>query len=239
MTHRSLWHLLVVCLSAPALLIAPAGCSDSDDDPAVSESTLNTLLSGEYGIIDYSGAPWAGYTDITFDGAGNGTFTRVYSSDDTLPSGSFTYTVDTEGMLTSSVNGEPVYGMVSADGSSFTMVNPAGDINVTIGIRKSSGMSAAALSGEYGVIDYSGVPWAGYTDITFDGAGNGTFARVYSSDGELPSGSFPYAVSTEGMLTSSVDGFSVYGMVSPDGSSFGMVHPAGDINITFGILKTQ
>ena len=212
------------------LMFLVVGCKDCN---------LNSLLSGTYGVIDYSSVPWSGFTSISFDGEGGGTFEREYSSNSELPSGSFTYTVDPDGTFNSSVNGDPIYGMVSPDGSSFTMVHTAGNLGVTLGIKKSDNMSEADLIGTYGVIDYSSVPWSCFTSISFDGEGGGAFERVYSSNSDMSSGSFTYTVDADGMFNSSVNGDPVYGMVSPDGSSFTMVHTAGNLGVTLGIKETK
>jgi hypothetical protein len=188
--------------------------------------------SGDFIIVDFDddtdfNTPWAGLSLVNLDGNGNGTYQELFSADPPLESGSFTYAVAANGMLTLYAEAEPGYGIVSADGSIFTIAwtNVGEPPGITIGIKKSSGMSNGSANGYYLMSGFgdetdSNSPWSDLVRIYLDGNGNGTYQDLYTSDNDPESGSFTYSIAADGMLTIYVMGFQFHGMVSADGSIF-------------------
>jgi hypothetical protein len=85
------------------------------------------------------GYPWSGLAAINLDGNGNGTFRDLYTSDtDPLESGSFNYSISSDGSLSITVGSDTLHGIVSADGTIYTLVKTTGDeIEILVGIEKS------------------------------------------------------------------------------------------------------
>ena len=94
----------------------------------MSNASINgTFIMGEYGTDPN---PWAGRIEHTFDGNGNGTYQQLENSSGSTNSGSFTYSVASDGKL--SVTGEGIedVGIVSADGNMFVLVDTNDSISV-------------------------------------------------------------------------------------------------------------
>ncbi len=103
-----------------------------------------TKPAGDYLMSDFEnedvgGNPWSGLIAINLDGNGNGTIRDLYTSDtDPLESGSFTYLVSSDGSLTINAGSDTFHGIVSADGTIYTLVRTAGtEIGILVGIEKS------------------------------------------------------------------------------------------------------
>lgn len=124
------------------------------------------------------------------------------------------------------------------------------DLSIHVGIKKSSGMTNASISGNFIMCEYgtdSGIenpqPWTGRLLLNFGGNGNGTFQQLAdSNNGTLGSGSFIYAVSSDGKV--SVDSGKYYGIVSADGKMFVIVDTNKtdsdlDLSIHVGIKESS
>ena len=134
------------------------------------------------------------------DGTGNGTFQNLYTSSGDLENGSFTYTVSDDGSLTVFSDSEVLHGIISQDGNVLTLALTTSDEpGIIVGIKKSTNLTNATFRGKYIMcqftdeITYSGSadrPVAMLSEISLDGAGNGTYQDLYTSSGDLESGSF-------------------------------------------------
>ena len=191
--------------------------------------------------IEYSGSadePIAELSEISVDGAGNGTFQTLYTSSGDLENGSFTYTVGDDGSLTVFTDSETLRGIISQDGNVLTLaLTTTDEPGIIVGIKKSTGMTNASLRGKYIIsqfadeITYSGSadhPVAMLSEISLDGVGNGTYQDLYTSSGDLDTGSFTYAVADDGSLTIFSDGDVLHGIISSDGSVFALSFTTGD-----------
>ena len=195
-----------------------------------SSGMSNASLNGSY-IASYFGdetdsnLPWAGLARITLDGNGHATYQDLYTTDE-LEGGAFTYSIADDGQLTITIAGFQVHGMVSADGSIFTLAETAfpSEAGIDIGIKESSGMSNASANGCYLISQYEdhkgqNDPWSAITRICLDGNGNATYQDLYTSDNELESASFTYSIAANGQLTIYTEGMQFHGIVSADGNT--------------------
>jgi len=217
-----------------------------------SSGMSNASASGDYLVAEFDkivsgGIPWAGLTAIHLAGDGTGTWQQVYKSDPGDPeNGSFTYSIDSDGGLTLTLGPDVLHGIVSADGSIFSVARTSGDmIGIMVGIKKSSGMSNGSADGRYIMSGFEnevigGNPWSGLAAINLDGNGNGTIRDLYTSDTDpLESGSFTYLVSSDGSLTINAGSDTFHGIVSADGTIYTLVRTTGaGIEILVGIEKS-
>jgi len=237
-----------------------------------SSGMSNASLNGDYIISDFSDEitslplegqsadePFAAHARVISNGDGTGTHQNLTVSDGTppFPIDDINYSVDTDGFLT--LNPEPGvptewHGMVSADGSVFTITKEdADEPGIVIGIRKSSGMSNASTKGTYLMCEFTDDiddldlpsqsaddPYTGLMEIKMDGEGNGTFRRLYASSSDSESGTFTYSITSDGVLTvTPPDAIIVNGIVSADGHIFTLVQTRPDNpGIIFGIKKS-
>jgi hypothetical protein len=192
-------------------------------------------------------SPWSGLVRIYLDGNGNGTYQDLYTSDNDPESGSFTYSIAPDGMLTIYVMGIQFHGMVSADGSIFSIAETIpGEPGIDLGIKESTGMSNASAKGCYLISQYedqigTNAPWAALTRICLDGNGNGTYQDLYTSDNDLEGpGSFTYSIAADGQLTIYTEGMQFHGIVSADGNVFTVaITVGGEPGILVGIKKSS
>ena len=206
----------------------------------------NAVLNGSYQIHQAgdAGAGAGMYTarvDITANGAGTGTWNIASHSAGDMGSGVFNYIVsaaDGTFSVTTEVPG-PVtigtdHGIISADGSMFVITDTVplasggppvedGEITMAVGLKKSTGLTNAVLSGNY-QINQVGKGAAGmYTarvNISADGAGAGTWSIASHSAGDTGSGVFSYAVAADGTFSVTTAAGIDHGIVSADGSLF-------------------
>jgi hypothetical protein len=167
-------------------------------DVAIKKSTglTSASLNGEYIGVRISDVPSTALTTTTFDGNGRGTFEFLADSDDpSLDSGTFAYSVDSDGDVTISVPGAVASeGIVSGDGTVVSLVDTDfrggnEDIDMTVLIKTSSGLSNASLSGDYVAVSFGFNPDPSFpgsdetarTKIISDGAGNMRFETLSSS----------------------------------------------------------
>ena len=225
-----------------------------------SSGMSNASLSGEYIVTRYLAAgddSRVDYISINYDGNGTGTFEILNSSADTIESGDsgqFTYTVNDDGTCITTFDHDDYtlnfQGIASADGEIVSGIST--DFiggSIIVGMKKSSGMSNAGLSGEYIVIQY--ITWgesvAEYLVLNFDGDGNGTYEIRYSSvDNESAAGLLTYSVDDDGAFSMTItdegdDPVIVRkGIVSSDGKSMTMTAMANSIlGIYTGIATTD
>ncbi|MFC1574203.1 FlgD immunoglobulin-like domain containing protein [Candidatus Latescibacterota bacterium] len=225
-----------------------------------SSDMANVSLSGDYIVTRYLAAgddSRADYISMNYDGNGTGTFEILYSSADTIDSGDsgqFTYTVNDDGTCFITFDHDDYIlnfaGIVSADREIVTGIST--DFlggSIIFGMKTSSGMSNASLSGEYILLQYFtwGESSAEYLVLNIDGNGNGTYEIVYSSvDNESGAGLFTYSVNDDGTFSMTVtdegdDPVIVRkGIVSSDGKSITMTAMANSIlGIYTGIATTD
>ena len=222
-----------------------------------SSGMSNASLSGEYITTAYFTMEYdvssAAYSSMNFNGDGTGTDEIIFSSSaGDIESAPFTYSVNDDGtfFITFTEDGEDTNlpGIVSSDGESFTIVSTqSDDFGITVGIKKSSGMSNVSLSGEYIMIQYINEEGASfeYISVNFADDGTGTFEVIYSSGGdEGGAGPFTYSVNDDGTFSFTVTenggGATFPGIVSSDGESFTMVLTKSDeFGIWVGIAKSD
>lgn len=198
----------------------------------VKESTgmSNADLSGIYIVHSFGVDPDHYSTRILLDCDGVGNCTDVVLSDSNglTGSGSGTYSINAIGEITYNHSSGTLAGQLSSDGSFFILndIVAGGGPNYgfVVGVKQGSGYTNASLNGSYthfsldymgGVIDeHSAVA----SNIIFDGAGNLSAVELADTDGIIDSGSFTYAVSADGTLSTSV--YQSVGQVSPDGSVY-------------------
>ncbi len=96
-------------------------------------------LWSEFENAATGGSPWSGLATINLDGNGNGTIRHLYTSDtDPLESGNFTYSIGSDGSLAITAGSDTFHGIVSADGTIYTLVRTTGaEIEILVGIKKS------------------------------------------------------------------------------------------------------
>ena len=101
----------------------------------------NAVLNGDYIVSEYNpyqGTPSAALSSVSFDGNGSASSQVLYDSVRDLESGTFTYSVSSDGRLTATIGSEIVgYGIVRSDGSVFTLAQTEDDAGIIVGIKKS------------------------------------------------------------------------------------------------------
>ncbi|PKN29486.1 MAG: hypothetical protein CVU64_07985 [Deltaproteobacteria bacterium HGW-Deltaproteobacteria-21] len=213
-----------------------------------SSGMTNATMAGTYLAADFSASKSShqSYADlglVSVNGTGGGTHQMLYTSSGSPSTSSFTYSVSADGSLT--VNSETaMHGILSADGSLFVLSTTAGSsAGITVGVKKSSGMSNANMKGDYiiAVLTSSKTSYEPFSDLDLvkvNGSGSGTFSALYnSSPGGAGSGTFTYSVGPDGSLA--VNGETVeHGIISADGSVFVLSNTEGAYaGITVGIKK--
>ncbi len=190
--------------------------------------------------------------NITFDGAGNLTYSyTARSSASSLNSGSDTYTVSSDGTVTTT--NSALSGVLSANGNVFVLVDTSpndGFIGIAVGVKKPT--APIGMSGSFYVtsmiVDYTGstVPFSvdsdfGYTTPTSETTG--TYQGLFCSYSQECTTPDPYTMTpgTDGTF-SDVEHGSV-GVMSPDGKFFIMTVAQsgwtstvnGEIELSYGI----
>ncbi|MBN2029741.1 T9SS type A sorting domain-containing protein [bacterium] len=210
--------------------------------------SADSLLCGEYITIQYSvdgeGTPHSVYSNTVIDGNGNGSYNDLYSSDDILQSGDFTYSINNDRTFTVNIDAETLlYGIAHPDGQSYMMVKTDPSPIIVMGIKKSSGYSEALLNGEFINVEYSvgeGGPYTAYSATDIDGSGNGTWEHLYTSDDVLSSGTFTYTIGDDGtLIVNTSDQVVLRGIVHPDGQSYIMMITQPIQVISIGIKKSS
>jgi hypothetical protein len=223
---------------------------------------IDSLLSGEYVVVSheadlvgYSGdwEQWetgATYSLFSFDGEGNGSYQDIFSTG-SLNSGSFSYSVNDNGIFQIPGDDPGTIRIVSPDGQSIILADiEESEFDIRLGVKKSTGMSDANLNGEFIVVShdaelvgYSGSweQWeAGgtYSLFSFDGQGNGSYQDIFST-GSLNSGSFSYSVNADGTFQIPGDDPHTIRIVSPDGQSIILADiEESQFDIRLGVKKS-
>ena len=187
-----------------------------------SSGLSNSILNGEYYVIDYFADDYTDFGEVNFDGVGGVTYMMLETSDgSSLSSGTGSYTVASDGQVTLGDN----VGMVSPDGNIIFLVDIEGTPGLVIFVKKSSAMSDSSLDGEYYVVSHYSDDWAGFGNCTFDGNGSITYQQIQTSDGGLDNGQKSYSVSSDGAITM----LDNRGVVSPDGDFVFLVDLEGTV----------
>ena len=182
-----------------------------------STGMTDSNLSGEYiiGAIQLSPDPAIEPILITSSGLGTFDWEELLGPD----TGTMDYSVDDDGTLTI---GGIVQGLVGLNGNLFVAVSTDdvdSETTLRVGIRKSSGLTNASLSGSY-IMCQMGIDADLFTsimDVSSNGSGTLTFSTIANSTGADGNGSVDYSVAADGVL--SVDGQEA-GIVSEDGNIF-------------------
>ena len=202
------------------------------------------LLSTFDDEIEASSAdqPLAGFIRIALDGNGGGNYQDLILSDGSLlENGSLNYTLSPTGEAKLLPGEGFIPGIVSPDAQYFAFAeigenNPGFGFGVKKPTAVLSMTSKTYIAAQFS--DDVGNPGPGQTadepsvklmNITLGAGGNGTFQDLYSSDGEIESGPFTYAIDTtpaDGNLTVTItlpppEPTLVFtGIISQDGSVF-------------------
>jgi hypothetical protein len=216
-------------------------------------------LSGNYTMCQIrrdAGGTNTSRMSINFDGNGVTTGSIEADSGGVPPDPTITgtYTVDDNGTMGMEieVGGVPLLkdftGIVSPDGNIFVILDTETpndpEVLMMVGIKKSSGMSNASLSGDYQLNLFSGdspgaSTWTLLIDGAFDGAGTASAHILAQSDDPNPTDppDMTYTVAGDGTLV--LDG--ITGIVAPDGDSYIIVDTDGsdgDVMLMIGIAKS-
>lgn len=204
----NLKRTLIVCLYMAVcmtLFNSPAKAAATGEFIAVNQDTNGAGLRA-LSTLDGKGGGYTQFLESSVGLTGGGSFTIADISDDG------TFTVSVPSFMTGS-------GIISADGNIMSVIYvDDGYSQLSVAIKKSSGMSNAKLKGEYIIVNQNTKGDQARMLATFDGQGKGTYQALEITDGELPSGSLTYTVNSDGSLIFTVPGiFTGHGIVSPDG----------------------
>jgi len=199
-----------------------------------SSGMSNADLHGTFIMAEIGVDPkhWTGLIQATFDGKGHFTWQQLADSNGYRDSGTGAYTVSENGRV--SLDGKYI-GILSGAGELYSVVDVDNQsdntLSIHIGIKKSSGMSNADLSGTFIMAEIGVDPkhWTGLIEVTFDGNGNFKWQQL---DGYLGNGTGNYGVSETGMV--SFDG-KYLGILSADGQVFTVVDAYDQIDNTLSI----
>ncbi len=226
---------LLVILSILLCLVS-CGDGESDGDGTTSPSgggpvTTTPDFAGEYrvGVIGYDATGgWVETFDMTSDGDGSGYIRgRGFSS--------FSYSLSRDGQLTSGFES----GQVSADSTMFHLVDTQNNTNITFGLKKSEGLTPAAMSGIYAVFgvylypEHCEVLWF---DFEFDGAMTVT-STLLSYPADQQAAIYDVSDSGEFFFEQGMDGTVFKGQVSPDGNIFFCA--SEDSFLAIGVKKSE
>ena len=216
-------------------------------------------LNGDYLLCQIrrdAGGTNTSRISINLDGAGVIAGSIEADSEDPGPYDPITgtYTVDDNGTMGMdiSIGGVPLAkdftGIVSPDGNIFVILDtetPNDDeVLMMVGIKKSSGMSNASLSGDYQMNMFGGdspgvSTWTLLIDGTFDGAGTASAHILAESDDPNPTDppDMNYTVNADGTFSNTETGDQ--GIIAPGGDVFIIVDTDGpDVMLTIGIAKS-
>ncbi|NJD55135.1 MAG: hypothetical protein FIA94_01880 [Nitrospirae bacterium] len=173
----------------------------------------NSALSGTYAMGSISkyfgGSGWTDLSEVTFDGAGNGTVHCLYISNGScFADFSLTYTVSSNGRVTTSMpGGWSENGAVSSDGRIFSLLATSTPDNMRsfrVGMRKTpGGLSEATFAGKFIGLSFGATKSGIYVNVMSlksNGAGTLTLADLYNSFGGLTQGTATYSVGADGTL---------------------------------------
>lgn len=174
---------------------------------------------------------------------GNGTlnYELIASSYGGSDSGTDTYTISSDGQITMPEE----KGVLSQDNDVFILVNtgPIDFQSVSMGIKKSSGLTNSVLNGVYYVAnmftDSNGV-WTRLLEVTFNGDGTGTSHCLSDTRGCVSDSAFSYTVASDGSYTNTTNGNT--GVVSTDGRIFTAVdvdESDSELCIAVGVKKSS
>jgi hypothetical protein len=186
--------------------------------------------------------------EFVFDGAGSASGSILEDSDNTTGSLSGTYTVAVNGAFTMDVTGltKEFEGQVASDGNLLIILDTEddGEVLMMVGVKTSSGLGNATLSGDYQMNQFGGDDtdtWTTRIDLTADGAGSLTADILADSNDDLPAPlTLSYTVGDNGMFT--ITGTDDVGHLSADGEIFVLVDSDatgdGDVALLIGIKKS-
>jgi len=249
-------------LNANDNILAVADTDLTDDsiemDVVIKKSTglSNAILNGEYIGVRVSSVPSTTLSTVTFHGDSTGEFKFLAASDDDLTSGGFAYSVGLDGdativgIGTGAVSSE---GIVSGDGKLVSLVDTdfrggSEDIDMTVLIKTGSGLSNAAINGDYTAVSFGFYLGEGFDEetsimsISADGGGNMEIEVLSSSSGFSDAFEATYTVNSDGRIRIvTPDKEFLDGVVNADGDVFTFVDTGTSddfIEIAVAIKKT-
>jgi hypothetical protein len=207
---------------------------ESDESAEVFATVpVNSRLIDDFSGTGFGSDPWTGLFDADFDGAGNGNYQDIATSDGPpFESSTLTYNLDVDGSLTSTLSDGTIYtGILNADNNILAVADTDFSdifIEMDVLIKKSSGLTEAILNGEYIGVRISSFGSTALFSATFDGNSTGTFQYLADSGGQDLSGEFTYNVASDGGATiNGLVAFVSEGIVSRDGTVVSIVDTAG------------
>jgi hypothetical protein len=183
------------------------------------------ILGGEYMLVQYiledDGHRSVMHFQLLADGDTSGTYKELYREQGEPDSGSFSYFMNEDRTFIIPEEDDDIHGIIDDQGDVFSIVSSdSGFALYGIGIRKSSGRTAADLSGEYWISEfvvYEGFQAVGLDYADFNGADSATLYRIENTVGELDTFGFSYSVDDDGAINFDDD---LDGIISPDGKMF-------------------
>jgi hypothetical protein len=185
--------------------------------------------------------------DLVANTAGSATLTQMYGTRSEAPF-TLNFAVSPDGQL--AAQGGKLYGILSADARKFILTDTFdkdGDLTTALGIKTSSGMTNASLSGDCYLGSMSSAGVAEFMNVTFSGTGDkltpgtATVSCLHTSQGGCwPDISFTYFVEDNGKVEmASQDGtIQLHGVVSNDGRVATFINTEGAVSSLFvGIRK--
>lgn len=216
----------------------------------------NAVLNGNYIGVRIGDNTATALISLTFAGNGNGAFQFLAASNGDLESGNIKYALASDGELTISSDGDIASeGIVSGDGSIASLVDTDfrggnEDIDMTVLIKTSSGLSNATIDGDFVAVSFafiSGDESESETTtlwkISADGMGNIQFEILSNSGGASGTIDTTYAVEPNGRIVIGPPSNQFFeGIVSGNGDVFNFVdtNPTDDfIEMGVAIKNTQ
>jgi hypothetical protein len=180
----------------------------------------NSKLSGVFtvSIIDASGvSPATDYGTITFDGAGNGSFTSLVS----VSSGTFKYTV-TVADNTITIDNTTI-GTLNKAGNFFSAIDTSsGAKNMVIGIKQASLFTDTTITFIGGVFEYDPllIPASTVSNVMFTTHASGPGVLLAYNVISASTGTTDYTIASNGTFTIHPASPDTYGAISADKNIF-------------------
>ncbi|GEM_PF-1333394 len=192
-------------------------------------------IAGEYYFTIYEGGNTVHFGEAEFDG-NDEVFLETLVSSEIPGSGTEEYAIEADGKITISSD---LTGAMDATGNVMAgiSVNEPDENGICVMIKKSSGMTAADLNGEYYLTNFFYGNMVAFGTVSFDGIGSATYSVIASSEDDAQGGTLPYTVLSSGILEI---GDIITGAVSSDGNIAAAIelHESDDNGILVMIKKT-
>ena len=197
----------------------------------------NGRLSGEHFAVYYISEPFAGSSNITFDGNGNG---ESADMEDNYSTFTYDYSKDNFFCIDEIVDEESLHWECISDVTGKYTLGYYGVPNYGSGLfmsmKKSAEQSNASLNGEF-LCAYFGkgdFPFAGLFSAVFDGEGSCSYELLQGSSA-IDSGNLNYLVQEDAVCLALSDGGEIAGHGIIDSSAKNIAFTAGGKGVGYGI----